>query len=85
MIVYKCDLCGEIKDCGQKRIDGREYDVCSDCWAALEEKLKGKGRRVAERETVFLPQRTETPREPEREEPAPGAPPKIWYGSDRPS
>jgi hypothetical protein len=27
-----CDLCGEAKDCLQKEIDGKEYDICSECW-----------------------------------------------------
>ena len=49
-----CDLCGEAKDCLQKEIEGKEYDICSECWAPLAEKLKGKGR-PRNRETVFLP------------------------------
>jgi hypothetical protein len=42
MVIYKCDLCGEIKECSPKKIDGRYYDICHTCWAPLEEKLKGK-------------------------------------------
>ncbi len=26
-----CDLCGEAKDCLQKEIAGKEYDVCPEC------------------------------------------------------
>ena len=70
-----CDLCGETKECLPKEIEGREYDICSGCWNALEQKLIGKGRRI--RETVLLPPRR--PKEPEEEEPPlPGGPPKIW-------
>jgi ribosome-binding protein aMBF1 (putative translation factor) len=70
-----CDLCGETKDCLTKEIEGREYDICSECWNALAQKLKGKGRRI--RETVLLPPRTPKERE-EEEPPLPGEPPKIW-------
>ena len=27
-----CDLCDEAKDCLQKEIEGKEYDICSECW-----------------------------------------------------
>jgi len=27
-----CDLCGEAKDCLQKEIAGKEYDICPECW-----------------------------------------------------
>ena len=72
-----CDLCGQAKECLQKEIEGKEYDICSECWNPLAEKLKGKGRVNKDRETVFLPP---LPAEPKREEPrpAPGEPPKIW-------
>jgi hypothetical protein len=67
----------------QKRIDDKEYDICSACWNPLAEKLKGKGRVKKERETVFVPPLT---KEPERQDPkpVPGEPPKIWRGLDRP-
>ena len=42
MVIYKCDLCGEVKECSPKKIDRRYYDICQTCWAPLEEKLKGK-------------------------------------------
>jgi ribosome-binding protein aMBF1 (putative translation factor) len=78
-----CDLCGQARECVQKEIEGREYDICAECWKRLAEKLKGKGRRTKERESVFLPPLT---KEPERQEPkpAPGEPPKIWGGVERP-
>ena len=71
-----CDLCGQAKECQQKEIERKEYDICSDCWNPLAEKLKGKGRTKKEQETVFLPPVPE----PKREElkPVPGEPPKIW-------
>src|SRR5215468_594198 len=53
--VILCDLCGNQKECFQKEIDGREFDICADCWRALEEKLRGKGRSKRTREVVFLP------------------------------
>ena len=68
-----CDLCGKAKECLQKEIDGKEYDTCPDCWNALAQKLKGKGRSIT-REIVFLPPREER----EDEGPQPGEPPKIW-------
>jgi hypothetical protein len=27
-----CDLCGEAKNCLQKEIEGKKYDICSECW-----------------------------------------------------
>jgi ribosome-binding protein aMBF1 (putative translation factor) len=72
-----CDLCGEPKNCAQRQIEGKEYDICSECWKSLAEKLKGKGRVKEERETVFLPPVTKTigPQEPK---PGPGELPTIW-------
>jgi len=76
--VILCDLCGEQKKCIQKEIDGREFDFCTDCWRALEEKLRGKGRVKKAWETVFLP--PQTGREPVELETPPGLPPKIFGG-----
>lgn len=70
-----CDLCGEAKDCLQKDIDGKEYDICSQCWNQLAQKLRGKGRTIHQ-EIVFLPPRDVEEREDEG--PRPGEPPKIW-------
>jgi len=74
-----CDFCGEVRACLQKEIDGKEYDVCSNCWKALAEKLSGKGRVKKNREAVLLPPPLVV-KEPEGEEPKPrpGEPPKIW-------
>jgi ribosome-binding protein aMBF1 (putative translation factor) len=63
-----CDLCGEAKDCLQKEIEGKEYDICSECWRPLEQKLRGKGR--AKKEMVLLPPPRE-PTEREDDEPVP--------------
>ncbi|HTW63918.1 MAG TPA: hypothetical protein VME17_04840 [Bryobacteraceae bacterium] len=72
-----CDLCGETKDCRQREIEGKVYDICSECWTPLAAKLKGKGRVKKEREMVFLPPQTKA--EPkEAKPPLPGEPPKIW-------
>ena len=70
-----CDLCDEARDCLQKEIEGKEYDICSECWKPFEQKLRGKGR--VKKEMVFLP----SPREKEREDeekPGPGEPLTIW-------
>jgi hypothetical protein len=82
MVIYRCDLCGEIRDCSQREIEHTEYDICADCWNALASKLNGKGRSQAHSETVTLPART-TP-EPARETkpPFPGAPPGIYGSAD---
>jgi hypothetical protein len=93
VIVYKCDLCGELRECLQKEIDGREYDVCGECWSPLEQKLHGKGRPSIrsltssqsispppQKEPLSVPPlivRKEEPRQPQK--PAPGEPP-IVYG-----
>jgi ribosome-binding protein aMBF1 (putative translation factor) len=78
-----CDLCGEAKDCLQKEIEGKEYDICSECWNPIAQKLKGKGRK--KREAVFLPpSRTEEPEEEPKPKPLPGEPPKIFGALDRP-
>ena len=37
-----CDLCGEAKDCLQKEIAGKEYDICPECWNPLAQKLRGE-------------------------------------------
>ncbi len=78
-----CDLCGETKKCLQKEVEGKEYDICSECWVALAERLKGKGR-VKNRETVFLsPPRQIKEYEPAEPKPLPGEPPKIWGEGNR--
>ena len=71
-----CDLCGQSKKCQQKEIEGKEFDICSECWNPLAEKLKGRGRKT-QREMVFLPPVTPEPRREERN-PVPEEPPKIW-------
>jgi hypothetical protein len=61
MIVYRCDLCGEVRDCGLHQIDNAEYDLCAECWEGLMARLQGKGRSRKGRETVTLPAIPETP------------------------
>ncbi len=79
-----CDLCGEVKDCLRKEIEGKEYDICAECWNPLAQKLKGNGR-AKEQETVFLPPRKViAEREDEKPSPLPGEPPKIWGAADTP-
>jgi hypothetical protein len=50
-----CDLCEQAKECSIREIDGKQYDICAECWAPMAAKLKGKGRPKKERERVFLP------------------------------
>jgi hypothetical protein len=84
MIVYRCDLCGEIRDCSQKEIDRTEYDICSECWSGLTAKLKGKGRSKARRELMMVPPVVTVPEiSPKTKEPFPGRPPDIIAGSER--
>jgi len=70
-----CDLCGKAKDCLPKEMEGKEYDICSECWEPLAQKLRGKGREKF-REMVLLPPRTIKEREEEESEPhsLPGGP-----------
>jgi hypothetical protein len=76
-----CDLCGKARDCLQKEIEGKEYDICSECWNPLAQKLRGKGRGIS-REIVLLPP-PRAVKEQEDEEP-PGEPPKIWGAVQHP-
>ena len=85
MTAHRCDLCGEVKECIQKEIDGKEYDLCSECWTPLAAKLSGKGRVKKNRETVFLPPVREKESEADEPEPAPGRPPIICSAADRPN
>src|SRR5258708_36237004 len=78
-----CDLCGETKDCLQKEIEGKEYDICSECWAPLAQRLRGKGR-LKNREMVLLPPpRTFKEREDDEPEPLPVDPPKSCSAQER--
>jgi hypothetical protein len=79
-----CDLCGQAKDCLQKEIEGREYDICSECWKPFAQKLEGKGR--VKKDIVLLPPPREAQeREDEDAKPAPGELPKIWGQVDQPN
>jgi hypothetical protein len=77
-----CDLCGESKECLPKEIDGKEYDICAECWDALAEKLRGKGRVKKSREIVLLPP-PRLAKEDDEPKPMPGEPPKIWGATER--
>ena len=83
MVVYKCDLCGQVKECLQKEIDHKKYEICRGCWSELEAKLQGKGRAKENRKIILLPP-PEGPEEPE-EKPMPGEPPIIRGNSERPN
>ncbi len=77
-----CDLCGQRKRCRPRMIEGKEYDICSECWKPLAEKLKGKGRAPKEEEMVLLPPLQKEPEPPPKH--VPGGPPKIWGGTGKP-
>ena len=82
-----CDLCGETKRCRPRAIEGKEYDICSDCWNPLAKKLKGKGRvrkSLAKRdmEMILLPQQVTIPA-PEAPQRLPIEPPKIWSRAEK--
>jgi len=79
--VIICDLCGKPKDCLPREIEGKEYDICSDCWNPFAQKLAGKGRAKC-REIVLLPPPGKE-REDEPSEPLPGEPPEIWGATNR--
>jgi ribosome-binding protein aMBF1 (putative translation factor) len=77
MILYRCDLCGDIRECAQKEIEQTEYDVCADCWSALQMKLNGKGRHKKHREAVTLPLPMMPEPQREKRQTLPGQPPEI--------
>jgi ribosome-binding protein aMBF1 (putative translation factor) len=77
-----CDLCGEAKDCRQREIEGKEYDICLECWKPFAQRLKGKGR-TKNREGVFLPPRPVKEGEEEGPKPHRGEPPRILGGAER--
>ena len=83
MVVYRCDLCNEIRDCTQRVIGDKEYDICSECWNSLAEKLKGKGRAKRPNENIVLPALPVT-HSPEGPKPSrfPGSPPTIFSSAD---
>jgi hypothetical protein len=67
-----------------KEIDGLNYDICLECWARLEAKLKGKGKtRARSCSDVYLPPMKVDDRDDDgdQDRPFPGAPPKIWLAS----
>ena len=73
-----CDLCGQAQKCWKRQIEDNEYDICTDCWNVLAEKLKGKGAPVKKRDVILLPSPpTGEPADPKPTVP-PEGPPKIW-------
>src|SRR5260370_17073555 len=63
-----CDLCGEARGCQQKEIEGKEYDICSECWNPSAQKLMRKGRAI-NREIVLLPPPTAVKEQEDEERP----------------
>jgi hypothetical protein len=83
MAAYKCDLCGQVKECLQKEIDNKEYDICRECWSELQAKLEGNGTAMERRKFVLLPPPRE--REEPEEKPEPGESPIVHGSSERPN
>jgi hypothetical protein len=85
--MIQCDLCGKKKQCRQREIEGKAYDICSECWTPFASKLKGKGRKTlavkGDVEMIVLPQQI-TISAPEAPPRLPGGPPKIWSGGRKP-
>lgn len=71
-----CDLCERAKECSERRIEDKKYDICADCWNALAAKLKDKGRNAKDRPIVLLPA-SQPAAEPETR-PEPHRLPEIW-------
>jgi hypothetical protein len=77
-----CDLCGQSRKCLPRQIEGKDYDICPDCWNPLAKKLKGKGRAIKGTEMISLPRQITIP-EPKEPRQLPGQPPKIWGGAGK--
>ncbi len=73
-----CDSCSETKDCLEKEIEGKQYDICTKCWNPLAQRLKGIGR-TRRQETVILPPPRKLEDTPESR---PREPPKTWGAND---
>jgi hypothetical protein len=56
-----CDLCGQRKECFQRDIEGKRYDICSDCWSPLAKKLKGKGKGEEDPKRSLVKEPEESP------------------------
>ncbi len=77
MTASVCALCDKDRECVTKEIEGREYNICPECWRNLAEILKGKGRLIERHSPVTLDP-PDVPREEPAEKPFPGTPPKVW-------
>jgi hypothetical protein len=56
-----CDLCGQRIECFQRDIEGKRYDICSDCWSPLAKKLEGKGKRKEDQKPSLVKEAEESP------------------------
>lgn len=77
-----CDLCGKTNECFERQIEGKQYDICAECWDPLAAKLKGKGRVINRRDIVLLPSLSPQTEAPESK-PDPEYPPKIWGSAEK--
>ena len=39
-----CDVCGQRKECFQRDIEGKVYDICNECWIPIAMRLEGTGK-----------------------------------------
>lgn len=46
MKIYRCDWCEKDDACSMMAIEGRNYDVCSNCRTEIQKKLGGKGEPI---------------------------------------
>ena len=56
-----CDLCGQRKECFQRGIEGKEYDICSECWTPLAKRLEGKGKSKDDQKPTLVKSAEESP------------------------
>ena len=56
-----CDLCGRRTECFQRDIEGKRYDICSDCWSPLAKKLEGKGKQNEGQKKSMVKEAEESP------------------------
>ena len=59
-----CDLCDQTRECLPKNIEGKQYDICSECWNTLASKLIGKGDTNKVGEPSIADAEKESPRLP---------------------
>jgi hypothetical protein len=49
------------KNLFQRDIEGKRYDICSDCWSPLAKKLEGKGKSKEDQKPSLVKEAEESP------------------------